>query len=107
MNLNKGISLSSLSSINPKQILAVVAKYRLLITIIVITGLVGYTGFQISRIFAIQPDQAYVASQKEKAKATSLRVNKKTIQELQALQSAGDTSISVTPGKNDPFSIND
>jgi hypothetical protein len=100
MNLN-----GSISNINPKAILGIAARYRNLVVILIIAGLLGYTGYQISRITSIQADPAYMAAQKGKDKVTSLKINKSILEQLQKLRPAGTSSAPVNVGKQDPFTL--
>lgn len=93
-------------SLNPKQLLAWLSRSRTILSVLVMVGLLGYTGYQISHITAVQPDQAYISVQQKTTKVPNLRVNKQVISQLKQLQSSGDTTIQVTTGKQDPFSLN-
>ena len=91
---------------DPKALLASLSRYKNLSITLVVIALFGFTGYQISHIVGVQPDEAYLEMQKAKAKTTSLKVNKDTIQQLKDLKSSGDTSIPVNAGKQNPFSLN-
>lgn len=81
-------------------------KYRGLLTIVAVVGLVGYTTYQVSQIGTVQPDQQYIKAQTDKLSTIKLKINPETIQKLKDLQSGGDTNIQIQNGKNDPFSFN-
>lgn len=93
-------------SLNPKQLLAWLSQSRKTLTVVAILGLLGYAGYQVSRITAVQPDQAYITLQQKTTKVPNLRANQQVINDLKQLQSPGDTTIQVTTGKHDPFSLN-
>lgn len=97
MNLKLNLNLDQLK---------VISKYRGLITVLAVTGLIGFTTYQISQVTSTQPDPAYVKEQTDKLSSIKLRISPETLQGLQELQSAGDTNIIIQPGKNDPFSLN-
>lgn len=101
MNMN-----IDLKNINPKAVLAALARYRNLAVTLIVLALFGFTGYQISHIAGVQADQAYLTQQKNQRKTTSLKVNKNTIEQLKNLKSSGDTSIPVNVGKQNPFSLN-
>lgn len=101
MNLN-----ANLSDINPKELLATLQRSSKTIVTLIIIGLIGFTGYRISQITAVQPDQAYMQSQKDADSVTSLKVNKDTINQIKSLQSSGDTSVPINPGKYNPFTPN-
>jgi hypothetical protein len=88
-----------------KNILTVVSRYKRIVITLVIIGLMGYTGYQISRITSVQPDAAYLETRRAEAKAVSLKINKATQDKLRGLQSAGDTSVPTVSGKSNPFAF--
>jgi predicted negative regulator of RcsB-dependent stress response len=100
MNLNLKLEY------NPKAIMAFANKYLGVAVMLIIAGLFGFTGYQISRITGIQADQKYLELQKDTVKTTTLKVNKDTLDQLKNLKSGGDTSIPVNTGKQNPFSLN-
>lgn len=95
-----------ISTLNLKLLLPWLRRSRKLITTLIILGLLGYSGYQISQITAIQPDQAYINTQAKANKVPSLRANKQVISQLKGLREPGDTTIQVTTGKQNPFSPN-
>lgn len=100
MNLKANISLSS------AQLLPLLNRSKRIIVLVVAVGLIGYTGYQISQITAVGPDEAYLTQATAKQKVPNLKSNKDTVQQLKTLHSAGDTSIPINPGKHNPFSLN-
>jgi hypothetical protein len=103
MNLNTGLSLK----LTPASLVRYLARHQRFLATLIILGLLGFTGYQISRIFGVQPDQAYLTEQQAKSKVPSLRINKATLSGLQSLQSAGSTNIPLSIGKQNPFSLGD
>ncbi len=89
-----------------KQLSPLFLRYRASIATLIILGLVGYTGIQISRVTSVQPDQAYLQAQQSNTKTTTLRIDKQTLDQLRALKPAGDTNVPVTVGKENPFTLN-
>lgn len=97
---------ANLSDINPRELARSVLRYRGTFITLLIIGLLGYAGYQISRITGVQPDQAYLAQQQKNHRtAAKLKVNKDVITGLKQLQSSGDTTVPINPGKHDPFSL--
>ena len=90
-------------SLNLKQITDIIIAKRGMLIFLLVIALFGYTGFQISRITSVQPDQAYISAQKKSS--VSLKGNKATIENLKALRSSGDTSIPINVGKHNPFTF--
>jgi hypothetical protein len=105
MNMNMKLNLGSFDI---KRIGLMLLGYRKLFITLAIVGLLGYTGYQISRITAVQPDKAYLDAKKEDKQAAvpNLRISKDVQERLRSLQSAGDTSIPVNVGKSNPFTLN-
>jgi hypothetical protein len=101
MNLNSSLNFN----LDPKQLLVVLNRYRKLLLTITIIGLLGYTGYQISQISAVQADQTYTQSKQKDSAVVNLRVNKNTLEQLQSLHPAGQSSTPVNVGKHDPFSL--
>jgi hypothetical protein len=91
---------------NVASLTAAFMQIRTMLTILVVVGLFGYTGYQISRISGVQPSQGYVALQESQKKVPNLHVNASEIKQIEQLQSPGSTTIQVTTGKQDPFSFN-
>jgi hypothetical protein len=101
MNLNTNLSFK----LDPTALLQFLAARRILVTIVVVVGLLGYTGYQISQIIAVQPDQAYISQQQGKAKTADLKVSKPIIAQLQQLQSPPIPAAPATIGTQNPFSL--
>lgn len=85
--------------------LAQLTRARRLMSILTVAGLIGFTTYQISQITAVQADQDYLARQKASVTIVKLKPSVETLNQLRALQSAGDTSVPIRSGKNDPFSL--
>ncbi len=94
------------SSIDIKQLQYAFSRHRGSLAFAIVMALVAYTGWQVSQMTAVQPDQAYIEAQTAQLKTTTLRPNKVTIQKLKELQPAGDTSVPVSIGKQNPFTLN-
>ena len=101
MNLNTNLKFS----LDPVVILKFLAARRVLVTIMAVVGLFGYTGYQISQISAVQPDQAYISQQQGKAKTANLTISKPIITQLQQLQSPAIPTAPPTVGTQNPFSL--
>jgi hypothetical protein len=101
MNINTSLNLK----FNPAAVGRYLARHQRFWSILIVLGLLGFTGYQISRIFGVQPDQIYLSQQQSSAKVPSLRISKSTLSQLKALQPAGDISIPLNVGKQDPFSL--
>jgi Na+/H+ antiporter NhaC len=99
MNQNLNLNLS------PAALLSAFRRYYPIAISVVTVGLVLYTGYQISQATSVAPDQAYLQTVKKKQKTVNLKANKKTLEALQQLQSAGNTTPHVNLGKNNPFSL--
>lgn len=93
-------------NINPQQLVSQLSRFRGLVTIVAIVGLLGYTAYQVSLITGVQPDAQYLSHQRASAPSIKLKISRNTIDKLKALQSAGDTTVPVGTSKNDPFSLN-
>ena len=102
MKLNMNISLSNL---DPKILLPAIKRISGPLVTLLIIGLVGYTAYQISRITSVQPDAAYMEANRKDHKTTSLRINQETMRQLESLKAAGDTTVPVVTGKDDPFRL--
>ena len=100
--LNTSISFKLPTKISPRQL----TQARRLLTILVVLGLVGYTGYQVSQVTAVEADQVYLQSQSEQLSSIKLKISPQTVQDLAKLKPAGDTSVPVQSGKEDPFSAN-
>jgi predicted negative regulator of RcsB-dependent stress response len=95
-----------ISTLNLKLLIPWLRRSRKLITTLVILGLLGYSGYQISQITAVQPNQAYITTQTKANKVPSLHPNKQVLSQLKGLREPGDTTIQVTTGKQNPFAPN-
>lgn len=95
----------SLSSFDPKTLLPAVKRVIGPAITLVIVALVGYTAYQISRITTVQPDTAYMEANKKSHKTPSLKINQETMKQLKNLTPAGDTTVPVVTGKDDPFRL--
>jgi predicted negative regulator of RcsB-dependent stress response len=93
-------------SFNPKQLLTWLSRSRRTLTFLIVAGLLGYTGYQISQLTNVQPSPAYITVQQAASKVPNLRGNQQVISQLKKLQSPGNTTIQVTTGKQDPFTLN-
>lgn len=103
--MKPNMNLSMNLSLDPKQLMPVFRGAIRPLTIMVALGLIGYTGYQISRVTSIQPDIAYMETNRQNHKTPSLKINQDTLRQLKSLVPAGDTSIPVEAGKNDPFQL--
>ncbi len=99
MNLNFSINF------NPTAARKLIARYYRVVIGFAVLVLVGFTGYQLSRVVAVQPDAAYLTIQEQTVRTPSLRSSKTVLLQLQKLQSAGSTTNPVTVGKQDPFSL--
>ena len=95
-----------ITTLNVKQLLPWLRQARKPLTTAVIVILLGYTGYQISQITNVQPSQAYITAQEKTTKVPNLRANQQVISQIQQLQEPGSTTIQVTTGKQDPFTLN-
>lgn len=95
---------ADISSLTKYLNLRTIARYRGLIVTLVVIGLVGFTAYQISLITSVQPDQPYLAAQKDGG-GTKLKLTPQIIENLQQLQPAGTGDVQIRPGKNNPFSL--
>lgn len=102
MNLNMNLSLSSF---DPKLLLPALKRISGPAVTLVIVLLVGYTAYQISRITSVQPDVAYMEANKKDHKTPSLKINQETMKQLKSLTPAGDVTVPVVTGKDDPFRL--
>ena len=78
------------------------AKNFLLTLLVVIT--IGYTGYQLSRIVNLEPDQASIEAEQEKLRGSRVRFDKATIDELNSRSSTPKQPNLSNLGKADPFS---
>jgi hypothetical protein len=101
MNLNMNLSFN----LDPAAILRFLAARRVLVTIMAVVALLGYTGYQISQITAVQPDQAYISQQQGKAKTANLKASKPIVTQLKLLQSPPIPAAPSAVGKQNPFSL--
>src|SRR4051812_23017044 len=99
MNLNESISLGDL---NFKKLLPLLARYQKGIVSLVLLALIGYTGYQLSRVMSVPPAPAYAVN--PATKLPSLKFQPTLIKRLQALQNPGGSDNAVPIGKTDPFS---
>ncbi len=100
--MNQSISFKSL---NPAKLLAVFKQYHRLIVLLIIGCLFAYTGYRISQINSAQPDQAYINTHKNDLAVPNFKAYSNTLQQLRELDSSGDTTIPIRPGKQNPFSL--
>ncbi|HUC20954.1 MAG TPA: hypothetical protein VMR98_05705 [Candidatus Polarisedimenticolaceae bacterium] len=100
--MNNSISLKDL---NPAKLLPIVKRYRRIAILLLIGCLFGYTGYQISGISNAKPDQAYLHLHENDLKVPNFKIYAKTLEQLSQLDSSGDTSIPIKPGKQNPFSL--
>ncbi len=103
MNLNNDLHFNF--NFDWMVIVRLLSRYRVFLTILVVIGLFGFTGYQLSGLFAVQPDQAYLTQQQATAKIPNLKSNKTVIDQIKQLQPGGDTSIPLTVGTQNPFSL--
>lgn len=84
------------------KILTILVRFKNLGQLILLLALFGYIIYQFSLVVAVNPDQSYISSQKDKT-AQFFQFNKKTINSVsQLLNVSTDTPASL--GKGDPFS---
>lgn len=103
--MKPNMNLSMNLNLDPKQLMPVFKGTIRPLTIIIALGLIGYTGYQISQVTSVQPDTAYMEANRQNHKTPSLKINQDTLRQLKSLTPAGDTSIPVEAGKNDPFQL--
>lgn len=100
--LNQSITIADL---NPKKLLPMLLRYKTLIVTLVVVSLLGFTAYQISQITSVEPDPAYLRAKEKDSKATSLRIDKKTLEAVTQLSPNGPTPAPVNVGKSNPFSF--
>lgn len=81
-----------------------VLKARRFIIVIAIIGLLGYGGYLISQIIALQPDQTYLATQRQANGSTKINFDKPTITTINGLVQINPKIDLTNIGKSDPFS---
>ncbi len=100
--MNQSISLSDL---NPLKLAKALKHYVRPLIWLIVVGLFCYSGYQISQISKIGPDPGYLQANQNKQKVINLKSNQAVINELRTLNSSGDTTIPINPGKHNPFSL--
>lgn len=87
-----------------KQTTQLLYKFRVIIVLVVSIGLIGYAGYLGSQMLNLQPDQAYLATQREKLTATKVGFDKQTVIIINSLKQVNPTVNLTNIGKSDPFS---
>lgn len=100
--LNQSITIADL---NPKKLLPILLRYKTLLVTLVVVSLLGFTAYQISQITSVEPDPAYLQAKEKESKATSLRIDKKTLEAVTQLSPNGAAPAPVNVGKSNPFSF--
>ncbi len=94
-----------MSSITKLLNIRALARYRGILTILVSIALIGFTAYQISQITSVQPDQAYLQSQKDTAGSVKLKATPAFVEKLRELKPATSNSVQVRSGKSNPFAL--
>lgn len=81
-----------------------VLKVRGFLIVVVVVGLLGYGGYIVSRIVALQPDPAYLATQRQALGSTKINFDKSTIDTINNLVQINTKTDLTNIGKTDPFS---
>lgn len=95
----------TISDLNPKKLIPLAGRYKTLLTTLVVVGLIGFTGYQISQITSVEPDAAYLQAKEKESKTASLRIDKKTLDQVNQLDSSASTPAPANVGKSNPFSF--
>lgn len=98
---------ADISSINPKQLLIAAQHYTGLAVSVAILGLVGFTGYQASRVFSVPVNEAYLHEHEADSKTANLKLKPDTLNQLRQLHDPGSKPPSVPVGKRSPFSYQD
>lgn len=100
--LNQSITIADL---NPKKLLPVLLRYKTLLVTLIVVSLFGFTAYLISQITSVEPDPAYLQTKEKEGKATSLRIDKKTLEQVVKLNPPASAPTPVNVGKSNPFSF--
>ena len=94
LNLNKLLNLA----------LGYLYRLRSFLIVLIVVGLVGYAGYLASQIISIQPDQAYLSTQRQQLSQSKVNFDKSTIQTINSLVQLNPQVDLTNIGKSDPFS---
>src|SRR5690348_914491 len=101
MNMNMKLSLSPSGLL--QKIATFLARYRGFIVAVVVLAMLGYAGFLISRLVSLQPDQAYLADQRQQLDKSKIRFDKATITTINGLNQVNPQVDLSNVGKANPF----
>ena len=77
---------------------------RNFILTLTVLSTIGYTAYQVSRVVNLEADQASIEAEQEKLRASRVRFDKATIEELNSRSSTPKQPNLSNLGKADPFS---
>jgi hypothetical protein len=92
-----------LSKINYKKVPRFIGRYVGFAVGIILLSLLGYTGYQISRVLSVTPDEGYVAEEIKKTDAKRIKLDTKTLEAVRSLNHINVAPDTSNPGKGDPF----